>query len=129
MADVVIPTLEPERRTIMIAKSLIAAAALATSVALIPATEAQAKTNIDIDIGLGVGGWYPGGYYDPYYPSYNHISCNKGRKILDFNKGYHNVNPVDCSLPGYKYTAWKNGHKWLVKMNGHGHITGKSMIF
>jgi hypothetical protein len=109
----------------MIAKSLIAAAAVATTMAVaLPASQAQAKTIIDIDIGFGaVGGVYP--VYDPY-PDY--ISCKKGRKIVDWS-GFHNVNAVDCSLPGYKYTAWKNGHKYLVRVSGHGNITKINKIF
>lgn len=110
----------------MIAKSLIAAAAVATTMALVPTT-AQAGTNIDIDLRFGAGGWYPG-FYEPYYAP-SHISCYKGKKILDYNLGYHSVSAVDCSLPGYKYTAKKNGHKWLVRMNGNGHVTGKSKIW
>lgn len=116
----------------MIAKSLIAAAALATTMAVaLPATQAEAKTNFDINIGLGLGG-YGGGYYGGYYPVYDvyagAISCKKGAKIVDWS-GFHNVNPVDCSLPGYKYTAWKNTHKYLVKVSGNGNITSVAKIF
>lgn len=111
----------------MIAKSLIAAAAIATTMALVPAQ--QANAGVEIDINVGIPGYYPG-YYDPIYdPGFGAISCKKGKKILDFQKGYNNVQAVDCSLPGYKYTAWKGGNKWLVKMNGNGQVTGKSMLF
>ena len=114
-------------------KTLIAAAAVATTFAIAtPVQQAEAKTNIDINIGLGAGGFYPG-YYEPgYYPAYGYgggyISCKKGRKIVDWS-GFHNVHAVDCSLPGYKYTAWKNGHKYMVRVNGHGNITGFHKIF
>ncbi len=112
----------------MIAKSLIAAAAIATTLGLaLPASQAEAKTNFDISISFGAGGFYPG-YYPVYYNQPNHISCKKGRAIVD-HSGFHNVNTVDCSLPGYKYTAWKKGHKFLVKVNGNGHITNVSKIF
>jgi len=118
----------------MITKSLIAAAAIAASVtAFAPAQQAQAKTNIDIGIGFGFGGYYPGygyGYgYAPVYDPYpGAISCHKGKKIVRWS-GYNNVQPVDCSLPGYKYTGWKWGHKYLVRVNGGGNITGVQMIF
>ena len=115
----------------MFAKSLIAAAAIATTFAVAsPVQQAEAKTHIDLNIGVGIGGFYPG-YYEPgYYPVYNpgYISCNKGRKIVDWS-GFNNVHPVDCSLPGYKYTAWKNGHKFVVRLNGYGNITGVNKIF
>ena len=57
----------------MIAKSLIAAAALATTMTLaLPADEAKADLDVNIGIGVGVGvgaGFYPG-YYPGYYPDY-----------------------------------------------------------
>lgn len=116
----------------MITKSLIAAAAVAASVAAFaPAQQAQAKTNIDIGIGFGFGGYYPGydyGYAPVYHPHYSAISCHRGKKIVRWH-GYNNVNPVDCSLPGYKYTGWKWGHKYLVRVNGGGNITGVQRIF
>ena len=116
----------------MITKSLIAAAAVAASVAAFaPAQQAQAKTNIDIGIGFGFGGYYPGygyGYAPVYDPYFGAISCHKGKKIVKWS-GYNNVQPVDCSLPGYKYTGWKWGHKYLVRVNAGGNITGVQMIF
>ena len=115
----------------MIAKSLIAAAAVASTMAVaMPASEAQAKTNIDISVGLGFGGGYGGGYgyYDDgYYPHHSYISCKKGRNIVAW-KGFKHVKAVDCSLPGYKFTGWKFGKKYLVRVNGHGHIVKISKI-
>lgn len=115
----------------MFAKSLIAAVAIAATVAVAaPVQQAEAKTHININIGLGVGGFYPG-YYEPgYYPAYNpgHISCGKGGKIVRWS-GFNNVNALDCSLPGYKYSAWKNGHKFVVRVNGFGNITGVHKLF
>lgn len=118
----------------MIAKSLFAAAAAATTMTIaLPAGEAQAKTNIDINLGLGFGGgYYGGGYYGGYYGGgyYGHpgyISCRKGRNIVAW-QGFRHVRAVDCSLPGYKYTAWKFGRKYLVRVNAHGYITHVSRI-
>ena len=108
----------------MIAKSLIAAAAIATTMAVaLPATQAQAGVDIKINIGLGGPGFYGAGFYGP-----NHISCMKGRNIVDWS-GFHNVNAVDCGLPGYRYTAWKKGHKYVVRVNAYGHITNVNRIF
>ena len=120
----------------MITKSLIAAAAVAASVtAFAPAQQAQAKTNIDIGIGFGFGGYNPGygygygyGYAPVYDPYFGAISCHRGKKIVKW-AGFNNVQPVDCSLPGYKYTGWKWGHKYLVRVNGGGNITGEHMLF
>lgn len=117
----------------MIAKSLIAAATLATVAAVaLPASQAEAKTHIDFNIGIGVGAGYPGywgGYpvYEPYYYK-SHISCKKGAKIVDWS-GFNNVHAIDCSLPGYKYTAWRNGHKFVVRVGGNGNITNVNKVF
>ena len=115
----------------MFAKSLIAAVAIAaTFTVAAPVQQAEAKTTIDFNIGLGVGGFYPG-YYEPgYYPVYNpgYISCGKGGKIVHWS-GFNNVNALDCSLPGYKYSAWKNGHKFVVRVNSFGNITGVRKLF
>jgi len=108
----------------MFAKSLIAAAAVATSFALAAPLQAEAKTSIDINI--GVGGFYPG-YYDGYYGG-GYISCKKGRNIVDWS-GFNAVSAIDCSLPGYRYTAWKNGHKYVVRVNGYGSITNVHKLF
>ncbi len=120
----------------MITKSLIAAAAVAASLtALAPVQQAQAK--IHVDIGVGVGGFYPGygygggyggGYYPVYEPYYDGISCHKGRKIVDWS-GFHNVNAIDCSKPVYQYHAWKNGHKYRVKVGMNGNIFGVKKLF
>ncbi len=29
---------------------------------------------------------------------------------------------IDCSLPGYRYTGWKNGKKYVVSVNRWGNI-------
>jgi len=120
-------------RTQMITKSLIAAAAVAVSLtALAPVQQAQAKVNVDINLGLG-GGFYPGygyggGYYPVYEPHYGGISCNKGRKIVNWS-GFHNANAFDCSAPVYQYMAWKNGHKYKVKVGMSGDIIGVKKVF
>ena len=118
----------------MITKSLIAAAAVAVSLtALAPVQQAQAKVHIDVGIGLGGGGFYPGygyggGYYPVYEPYNSGISCNKGRKIVNWS-GFHNANAFDCSAPVYQYMAWKNGHKYKVKVGMSGDIIGVKKVF
>ena len=104
----------------MIGKSLVAAAAVATSMAFaLPVTQAEAKTVINVDVGFGYGYGY--GHHHHKHKKWGAISCWKGAKIVDWS-GFHNVHAVDCKLPGYKYTAWKKGHKYIVKVNGYGNI-------
>jgi hypothetical protein len=124
----------------MIAKSLIAAAALAATMTLaLPAQEA--KADVDVNIGIGIGGYEPGYYYGGSGYDYGHgygyrhrpqqsyrISCGTGRRIVD-NSGFNRVKAVDCSLPGYRYTAHKKGHRYMVRVNGRGNITGVSRIY
>ena len=131
----------------LISKSLIAAAALATTFALaLPASQAQA--GVDVKIGIGLGGFFPGhyghghyghgyyghgnyghGYYKPGRPVYRPgaISCGTGRNIVD-RSGFNKVKAVDCRLPGYKYTAWKKGHKFVVSVNRYGNISNVNRV-
>ncbi len=110
----------------MIAKTLIAAAAISAAVSTIaPVQQAEAKTKIDIDVnfGGGYGGWYPGYGYNPYpiyQPSYG-VSCGMARNIVR-NHGFYNVNAFDCSKPIYQYTAWKYGQPYKVKVSLGGAI-------
>jgi hypothetical protein len=127
----------------MIGKSLLAAAALAATMTVaIPAS--QARADVDVDIGIGFGGYAPGYYGGGYghgydydygygydrYPAHrpNRISCGTGRRIVD-NSGFNRVKAVDCDLPGYRYTAHRKGHKYMVRVNGRGNITGVSRIY
>jgi hypothetical protein len=115
----------------MIGKTLIAAAAVATTMAVaLPVTQAEAKTVINVGIGFGYGDGYDYGYgyHHHKHNKWGPISCWKGAKIVDWS-GFHNVHALDCSLPGYKYTAWKKGHKYVVKVSGHGNIYGVHKIF
>lgn len=104
----------------MITKSLIAAAAIASTLAVaLPASQAQA--GVDVIIKIGVGGFGPGYHYGHGYFGPNHISCKKGRNIVD-NSGFNFVKPIDCRLPGYKYIAWKAGKIYVVSVNRFGGI-------
>lgn len=120
----------------MIAKSLIAAAAVAASLtALAPVQQAQAGVDINVQLGgdlgfyPGYGYGYGGGYgYPVYQPYYGGISCHKGKQIVKWS-GFHNVNAFDCSKPVYQYFGWKNGHKFKFKLNMAGNIIYKKKIF
>jgi hypothetical protein len=113
----------------MLIKSMIATAAFALMLtAAVPAQEAQAKTDVDINVGIGFGaGFYgPGhGYYEPAYePEVVHggVSCSKARKIVRWN-GFHNIKALDCSAPGYKFSGWRGGSKYKIRVNSWGDIT------
>ena len=114
----------------MIAKSLIAAAAVAASLtALAPVQEAQAKHfNLDVNIygpgfnpGYGYGYGYPGYYpvVDPYFGGGK--SCWQVKHKLQ-NLNFNFVHPYDCNGPVYHYTAKKFGNPVKVTANWHGTI-------
>jgi hypothetical protein len=118
----------------MFTKSLIAAAAVAASLATIAPVEqasAKSKTNVDIDIGIGFGGGYGGGYYGGgYYGGgygWGGIGCYKGKKIVQW-AGFHNVHAFDCGAPVYQYKARKFGKWYKVKVNWNGNIVGVKHI-
>ena len=108
----------------MIIKSIIATAAVAAVLAIAtPITKAHAGDgDIKLDIAIG------GGFSDHYgFHAYNpgHISCWTGGRIV----GWSGFNPVDCKLPGNKYTAWRKGHEFLVRVNDYGGSTSASRFF
>lgn len=131
----------------MIAKSLFAAAALVMGLAAtLPASEARADVDVDIGIGIngGYNGWYGGyhGWYGGYYPRpvrpyhyrpaphrpvNRYVTCNEGRQIL-YNRGYRNVNARDCHAPRYSFTAWRNGHQYLVRVTSQGAVNQVAVI-
>ena len=132
----------------MIAKSLIAALALAAGLATaLPAPEARA--DVDIDVAIGVGGYSPPAYgtydaydgygyghgyrrghveryrhYDPYYRDevILYVTCGEGRRILR-REGFREVQASNCRGPNYRYTAWKRGKKFDIRLSASGEIT------
>lgn len=126
----------------MIGKSLIAAAAVATTLtAALPAS--SAKADVDVNIGIGVGRGYAPGYpayggyygYGGYRGGYGYwrheprrMSCYRGANIVD-DAGFYRVNPIDCGGASYAYTAWKHDHKFVVRVNSYGAITSARRIF
>jgi len=126
----------------MIAKSLIAALALAGSLASVfPATEA--KADVDVDIAIGVGGYDPAydGWYDEdyggryyerrhyrprHYDDYDeevtvYISCGEGKRLLR-RLGYRDVRTENCRAPNYRYEARRNGRWFEIRMDTSGDI-------
>lgn len=107
----------------MLAKSLIAAGAVAISLAALePVEEASAKTKVFVDIGIGTGYYpYPAYGYDVGYGYGGGISCWKGAKIVKW-AGFRDVGPYDCGGPVYGYKARKFGDWYKVKVNWQGDI-------
>ncbi len=110
----------------MLAKSLIAIAATAFTLTALPMTQAQAS-NADINVGIGgyigpgyVGGYVGTGYDDDYGPSA--VSCSQARKIVRWN-GFNNVKPLDCSAPSYRFSGWRDGNTYKIRVNSWGDIT------
>jgi hypothetical protein len=116
-------------------RSLIAAAAIAIAMTVTTAP-AKADTDVDFGIGFGFGGFFfgPGddycgpGYYRCYGPRYRNnynyraISCRQAEQAVRW-KGFRKVNAIDCGLPTYRFTGWKNGKKYTIRVNGRGAIT------
>jgi hypothetical protein len=111
----------------MFIKSMFAAAAVALALtAALPTEKAHAKTDVDISVGIGFGGGYYGsgyGVYEPVYEAeYGSVNCSKARKIVRWN-GFHGVKAIDCSAPSYKFSGWRGGQKYKIKVNSWGDIT------
>ena len=108
----------------MLTKSMIAiaAAAFALTTAL-PIDRAEANPNIDINVGFGFGGYVGPGYgavgvgFEGEY-----VSCAQARKVVRWN-GFSSVKSLDCTAPNYKFSGWRDGNKYKIKVNSWGDIT------
>ena len=108
----------------MIVKSLIAAAAVATSLVAVAPEQARADVDWHIGVNLGHPGFYPGhgygyGYdYEPVHPIYapSKISCHQGKKSVRWS-GFRSVQAIDCHGPTYRYNARKGGTFYRVTVS------------
>ena len=130
----------------MTAKYLIALMALAGSAAtLLPA--APARADVDVNIIWGERGYgdydyryddddygrrpdpYARGRYErrppPIYyeeePETVWITCGEGKRMLRA-EGFSNVQTDNCRGPNYRYTGWKKGRKFDIRVNSAGEI-------
>jgi hypothetical protein len=111
----------------MFTKSLIAVAAVVSSLIAVAPEPAKADVDWHIGVNLGHPGFYPGyGHgYEPVYPIYQpvRISCHQGRQTVKWS-GFFNVRPFDCEGTSYRYTARKGGGLYRVTVSAHsGRIT------
>ncbi|WP_421693831.1 hypothetical protein [Aestuariivirga sp.] len=134
----------------LLSKSLLAVAALAASFAItLPAAPAKADVDVEIGIGTGYGGGYGGGgygggyggggygggyggggygggwgggYYPPRPVTGIYVDCNGGRRILS-RYGYIGIRMLECRGPVYRYSAWKNGRQYLMRVDARGDVS------
>ncbi|MCA3575358.1 MAG: hypothetical protein IOC86_15680, partial [Aestuariivirga sp.] len=100
----------------------IAAAAFALTAAL-PIERAHADSNFDINVGLGFGGFVGPGYGSVEVDfEGEYVSCAQARKMVRWN-GFSDVKSLDCSAPNYKFSGWRDGNKYKIKVNSWGDIT------
>jgi hypothetical protein len=137
----------------MFAKSLIAAAAVASTVALGTAAPANADPHFGFSIGFGTPGYGfvdPGygfgdsgfGGPDPFFYRHHHrhhgwgypapvsygMSCGMGANVVRAN-GFNGVHPVDCSAPVFGYEAWKRGGLYRVGVSMSGRIVAVNPVY
>jgi hypothetical protein len=113
----------------MLFRKIIAAAAVAAGIAVVPAT-ADAKTNVHIGIGIGTPG-----YYDPYIgppayvgPPVYRISCARGANMLRY-RGYRGVYPRDCAGGTYSYIGWRGGRYLIFVDARNGAVISRRPIY
>ena len=110
----------------MLTKSMIAiAAATFALTAALPIERAHAGSNFDINVGLGFGGYVgPGPGYGSVDVEFEgeYVSCAQARKMVRWN-GFSDVKSLDCSAPNYKFSGWRDGNKYKIKVNSWGDIT------
>jgi hypothetical protein len=114
---------------------LLAAAAITIAAAATTAP-VKADTDVDFGIGFGFGGFFFGPGYDDDWPgpyryygpayrngfNYRAISCHQAEQAVRWN-GFRKVRAIDCGLPTYRFTGWRNSKKYTIRVNGRGAIT------
>ena len=136
----------------MYIKTVLAAAALSSTLALGAAGAAKADPTISFGIGFSADpfdvGYSDGTYLrheeprpwgfdgpDPrwgHHPRHGygygygyHLSCGAGVNVVRA-QGFHGVRPVDCSAPVYGYQGWKYGRPYDIQVSMRGQVIGVS---
>jgi hypothetical protein len=92
----------------MIRKTLIA---LAFGLVMATGAAPAANADVDININLGYGGFYG-----------RNISCRQGGWIVA--RRFNRVSAVNCFGDHYKYTGWRKGKGYVIKISSRtGRIT------
>ncbi|MFM8747793.1 MAG: hypothetical protein ACKOED_14180 [Aestuariivirga sp.] len=116
----------------MLLKTLMAATTIT-----IAATTATGMARADLDDQYCVGdlcfgseddGYGPSGTFRLYDPSirndfnYRAINCRQAEEAVRWN-GFSKIRAIDCNLPTFRFTGWRNGDKYTIRVNGRGAIT------
>jgi hypothetical protein len=140
----------------MFYKSVLAAAALASTLALGTAGAAKADPTFSFGIGVGTDPWGPGPGFgpDPYFPHHHPRPMGFGDAAFGYDggpwdggwhrphygyriscgqgadvvrgRGFRGVRPVDCSAPVYEYRGWKYGQPYNIQVGMRGRVIGVS---
>ncbi len=98
----------------LFSRSALAVAAVAGALSFSPPA-ANADTNIRIWLGFpGLTYWNGPGYYRGIYR--HRLTCNEGRHVVDI-RGFNRVRATDCTPRYYHYRAWRNGHRYTVRLD------------
>lgn len=109
----------------MNAKTLIAAAAVALSVAGFSASQANADSNVHVGFGVQIGSpdfFFSGGTighggYPVYTSNYDSgISCSEGRWVVK-SAGYKKVKTDECNGKRFTYIGKKHGDYFAVQVS------------
>lgn len=92
----------------MIRKTMLA---LATLISMTAADMAPAFAKVNIDINIGYGGWGVIGVRP------GRGSCGHGLRIV--NRRFNRVSARDCNGRVYAYTGWRNGRRFLIRMDSY----------
>lgn len=92
----------------MIRKTLLA---LATLVSMSAADMAPAFAKVNIDINIGYGGWGVIGVRP------GRGTCVHGLRIV--NRRFNHVSVRDCRGRVYSYFGWRNGRRFVIRMDSY----------
>jgi opacity protein-like surface antigen len=138
----------------MFSKSILAVAALASTLSVAAVAPAKADPSISFGIGFSSDPWGPGfghGPFEPHHPprpygfgeagfgydggpwdggwhrpGYGYrMSCGQGVNVVRA-RGFRGVRPVDCSAPVYEYRGWKFGQPYSIQVSMRGRLLGAS---
>jgi hypothetical protein len=106
-------------------RALLAAATIALPASL-AAGPAAADEDFDAGIEEGLHDYFPGaeGGYDTLFNGFNFraISCRQAEEAVRW-RGFRKIEAIDCGLPTYRFTGWRDGIQYTIRVNGRGAVT------
>jgi hypothetical protein len=89
------------------------------------ATEASAHPHHGFDFGGDCGAWWdepclgPGDFYQWREDELGfRTSCAEAKDIVR-ERGYRKVRTATCGVRAHSFTGWRNGVRFLIKVNGY----------